>query len=195
MKINFVIPTYNHGDKLVCCVSSIFAQTNPNWSIHVVNDCGDEDGINKLKLIYGDSDKIKFTTLPDRANDWGHTPRNFGLNNCTEELVTLSGGDNLYLPIFVDEFIKSFQIRPEINFVYCNMVHNWIRQDYIPIDSKIEYGKIDIGNVVLKTEFAKQLKLDTNVMNSDWLFFRDYVGKFSTPSKIMKINKYLYVHN
>ena len=42
-KIEFVIPTHKRVDLLITVISSIVAQTNPNWKIHVVADCPPED--------------------------------------------------------------------------------------------------------------------------------------------------------
>lgn len=192
-KINFVIPTYNHGDKLVCCVSSIVCQTNPNWTIHIIDDCGDTDGLKKVQKIYGNDERITCTILSQRMNDWGHTPRNVGLEECKDELICMTGGDNYYTPTFVDEILKVFN--KNIRFVYCNMVHNWDKGQYYAIDSKPEYGKIDIGNAVLRTKYAKYLKLDTTFPQSDWKLFNEYLTNFAKPEQIIKINKYLYVHN
>jgi hypothetical protein len=73
------------------------------------------------------------------------------------------------------------------------MVHNWVNFDYIHLKSAVQYGRIDIGNFASKTKFAKQLKLDTTIAQSDWLFIDEYVKKF--PSTSTYIPKTLYVHN
>lgn len=194
MKIEFVIPTYNRPYHLMAIVSSIMAQTSPLWTIHIVNDCGPVEPIENIIKFYND-DRIRCTTLSQRMNDFGHSPRQLGLDECQEELVVLSGEDNYYVPTFVEEFLKVYNDVKDVNFVFCNMIHNWTRQQYVPIDSKPEYGKIDIGNVVLRTQYTKYVKLNTKVSHADWLYFEEYIKKFCKNNQPVKINKYLYVHN
>jgi glycosyltransferase involved in cell wall biosynthesis len=192
MKIDFVIPTYNRPDHLMCIISSIFAQTNPNWSIHVVGDSPPEGSLDKIMDYYKDSDKIKFTILPKRYNDWGHTPRNYGLHNSNEEWVVMTGEDNYYVPVFVDEFLS--KVTEKSHFIYCDMVHNWVKQTYRCISSRPVYGLIDIGNFMTRTKFAKELSLDTTKLAADAIFVNDYLKKFP-QGDIIHIEKALYVHN
>jgi glycosyltransferase involved in cell wall biosynthesis len=196
MKIEFVIPTYNRTDHLMTIISSIVAQTNPNWRIHVVVD-GPTDEIkikvNNISVYYQDLlDKIKFTFLEERFNDWGHTPRNYGLSQATEEWVIMTGEDNYYVPTFVENFLSV--VRDDVNFVFCNMVHNWVKDEYIPMQCQIEFGKIDVGNFMSRTYNSQKLRLRTDVPEADWLFIDEYLNRF-TEGKIIKIDKVLYVHN
>ena len=196
-KIEFVIPTHKRVDLLITVISSIVAQTNPNWTIHVVADCPPEDVkeryLDIIAFFDEHKEKIKFSVTKIRFNDWGHTPRNIGLQMANEEWVVMTGEDNYYVPVFVDNFLTSITNNPESNFVYCDMVHNWVNFDYIHLKSSVQYGKIDIGNFASKTKFAKQLKLDTTIAQSDWLFIDEYVKKF--PSNVIYLPKTLYVHN
>lgn len=196
MKIEFVIPTYNRTDHLMTIISSIVAQTNPNWTIHVVVD-GPTDEIkvkvNNIGVYYQDLlHKIKFTFLEERFNDWGHTPRNYGLSQATEEWVIMTGEDNYYAPTFVENFLTV--VEDDVNFVFCNMVHNWVKDNYIPINCTIEFGKIDVGNFMARTKQAQQLRLRTDVPEADWLFIYEYLDKFD-KGRIIKIDKILYIHN
>lgn len=192
MKIEFVIPTYNRPHHLMAVISSIFAQTNPNWFIHVVADCPPEGTLDKIMEFYKDSDKIKFTVLDKRYNDWGHTPRNYGLKNAKEEWVIMSGEDNYYVPTFVEEFLGA--VTPNTVFVFCNMVHNWAKKEYIAIKCRPESNRIDIGNFMVKKRLARDMELDVKEMNADGTFVEQYVQQYPT-GKIKFINKYLYVHN
>ena len=83
MRIEFVIPTHKRVDLLTTIISSIGAQTNPNWKIHVVADCPPQDikerFLDIIAFYDAHKDKIKFSTTDVRYNDWGHTPRNNGL--------------------------------------------------------------------------------------------------------------------
>ena len=192
MKIEFVIPTYNRPHHLMTVISSIFAQTNPNWFIHVVADCPPEGTLDKIMDYYKDSDKIKFTILDKRYNDWGHTPRNYGLKNAKEEWVIMSGEDNYYVPTFVEEFLS--KVTPKTTFVFCNMVHNWVKKEYIAVKCEPGVNRIDIGNFMVKKRLARDMELDVTKINADGLFVEEYLQQYH-GGKVQYINKYLYVHN
>lgn len=196
MKIEFIIPTYDRPELLMTIISSIVSQTNPNWTIHVVGDHPSEE--NQLKIAniaayYNSDDRIKFSILDKQYNDWGHTPRNYGLEKATEEWVIMTGEDNYYVPTFVENFLSV--VRDDVNFVFCNMVHNWSNDNYIPINSDTSYGKIDIGNFMTRRINAQKLRLNTKINQADYFFVEEYLGRFTGEGQIIKIDKILYVHN
>jgi hypothetical protein len=73
------------------------------------------------------------------------------------------------------------------------MVHNMNDRAYIHIKSEIKYSKMDIGNFVSRTEYAKQIKLDNTYAQSDWKYVVEYLKAFR--GDIVYIPKTLYVHN
>jgi glycosyltransferase involved in cell wall biosynthesis len=193
MRIEFIIPTYNRVPHLITMLGSLQAQSNPNWIAHVVADCPEDDIQEQLKTVisFFNDPRIKLTILPERYNDWGHTPRQHGLDNATEEWVIMTGEDNYYVPEFVDIMLEESKNQ---HFVYCDMVHNWINRDYIPIMSKLQLGKIDIGNFMTKTNMAQKIKLKKDHEWADWFFVQDFQNKYKV-AKYKKVNKVLYVHN
>lgn len=192
--INFIIPTYERHYHLVCLTASLMAQTNPNWTCHIVSDGGDMDKIIELVNYFNNDERFLVSCLEKRFNDWGHTPRNIGLMALEDDdFVCMSGEDNYYVPTFVDEVLKVFT--DDTNFVFCNMIHNWRNGEYIPIDSRVQFGRIDIGNVVLRSKYARQIQLNSSINQADWYYFKEYIEKFSNGNDIKKINKFLYVHN
>jgi hypothetical protein len=103
----------------------------------------------------------------------------------------MTGDDNYYVPVFVDEMLKNSD---NTHFVYCNMVHNWIRNEYIVLDSEPKVYKIDIGNFMVKSELGKTIQLQKERNEADGLYVEDYLRKYP-DSKPKKITKLLYVHN
>lgn len=192
MKIEFIIPAYKKPHHLMTIISSIFAQSSDDWFIHVVFD-GPQDGVNdKVVDYYKDSDKIKFTTLPKRMNDWGHTPRNYGLENAKEEWVLMTGDDNYYAPKFVELMLNA--VEPDVHFIHCDMIHNWVNNDYFYIKTVPAVGKIDIGNFITRTHLSKQMKLNVENKVADGIFVEDYLKKFPT-GRVAHVPRGLYVHN
>jgi glycosyltransferase involved in cell wall biosynthesis len=193
MKIEFIIPTYNRIPHLITMLGSLQAQSNPNWMAHVVADCPEDEIQEQLKTViaFFNDPRMKLSILPERYNDWGHTPRQHGLDNATEEWVIMTGEDNYYVPEFVDIMLEEGKNQ---HFVYCDLVHNWINRDYIPIQSKLQLGRIDIGSFMTKTNMAQKIKLKKDFEWADWFFVQDFQNKYKV-AKYKKVNKVLYVHN
>lgn len=191
-KIEFIIPTYERTDHLMCIISSIRAQRSSRWKIHVVADCPPEGTLDKIIDYFKDDSRIKFTILPERYNDWGHTPRNYGLKNATEDWVIMTGEDNYYAPIFVDNMLEA--ALPNVHFVFSNMVHNWTNFQYYPINCEPQWGKIDVGNFMVRREYGQQMELDVTNMQADGKFVEEYLERFPLKS-VAKVNKFIYVHN
>jgi len=193
MGIEFIIPTYNRINHLMTIVCSLMAQSNPNWKAHIVGDCISNDNLEKVHSFLNmiNDSRIRFTNLPERHNDWGHPPRQYGLDNATEEWVIMTGEDNYYVPEFVDLMLSESEHQ---HFVYCDLLHNWINKEYIPIKSVLELGRIDIGSFMTKTNLAKKIKLDVTHEWADWFFVQEFMNKFK-HAKMKKVNRILYVHN
>ena len=192
-KIEFIIPTYARVNHLVTLLGSLRSQSNPNWTAHIVGDCPPDEIVEEIKKVvtFFNDPRIKFSTLEHRHQDWGHSPRQYGLDNATEEWVCMTGEDNYYVPEFVDRMLEEGKNH---HFVYCDMVHNWTDRQYLPIQSELKYGLIDIGNFITKTNMAKRIKLKTEFEHADFLFVEDFKKKFER-AKVKKVAGILYVHN
>lgn len=195
--IEFIVPTYDRPDALMCLIASLKAQTCPNWFCQIISDGAPMSQFRKvLHYIAGDA-RFSFETLKQRSDDWGHTPRNHGLSMAAGEWVCMTGEDNYYVPTFVDEVLAA--ANHQVKFIYCNMVHNYsasknpLEQPYIAIECAPRWGKIDIGNAVFRTELAQLMTLDVTKETADGYYIEEYVSRF--PGMIVKIPKLLYVHN
>jgi len=190
MKIEFVIPTYNRPFHLATLLNSLMAQTSPDWTAHVITDCS-PPGVNANVITeFIDEPRIKFTHLRNRNNDHGHTPRNVGLSQASQEWICMTGEDNYYVPTFVEEVLS--HAKPAVNFIYTDMVHNW-GKEYIYVPSLLFWSHIDIGNSIFRTEYAKQLRLNVKNFSADWEMIDKFLKQF--PGEIVHIKKCLYVHN
>lgn len=191
MKIEFVIPTYNRPNHLAAILWSLMAQSSPDWIAHVVSDCSPAGTLDTVKRMFADEQRIRFTDLTTRSNDWGHTPRNHGLHTATEELVCMSGEDNYYMPTFVEEVIAAAR-NESVNLVFTDFVHNW-QKEYIYVPSLLFWSHIDIGNTVFRTANARQMSLNPAHFSADWEMIDNYLKRFH--GRPFHIKKVIYVHN
>ena len=198
MNIEFIIPTYQRPHHLMAMLSSLCSQTRICWRAHVIADAPTGEDLEKLKKIieyHKDDDRIRFTILPERHNDFGHTPRNYGLDHAQEEFIVMTGEDNYYMPTFVANFIDQ-AYDDNIHFYYCNMVHNWVDGTYPPIKTRIDQGMIDIGCYMFRRKHMGDIRLNPDYAESDYYFIQDYLNAIKSFSQdVVKIDKILYVHN
>jgi len=189
-KIEFIIPTWERTEQLKTILQSLMVQTNPNWCAHVVID-GMTNDYRRVKDLYQDEERIRFSHVEGPNNDWGHTARNYGLDNSKEEWIVMTGDDNYYIPTFVQNFLSV--AKKNVDFVYCDMLHDLKSDSYLPIQSLLQLGRIDIGNFMTRKTTIGDLRLVTDSYEADFKF-ANYITKHKTK-RVHKINKVLYVHN
>lgn len=185
---DFIIPTYNRREPLISMLSSLVAQTNPNWVAHVIQDGIDNDVSFKVVKNINDS-RIHYYATEERYNDWGHTPREVGKNNSEAKYVIMSGDDNYYIPTFINELSIASETNP--GMIYWDMVHSHYKYSYFKCLPA--FNQIDMGAFATRTDLAKQIKLGTSYA-ADGIFVEDFKKKFP-DEKIKKIEKVMFIHN
>lgn len=199
MNIEFIIPTYERTEHLAVLLGSLICQSSPNWKAHVIADCPDEKTLNRIKAVidfYYDN-RIRLSVTDKRYADWGHTPRNIGLQSAEEQWVVMSGEDNYYMPRFVEDFLDAAKSDPSIFFIFCDFVNVYreLHNVYYPVKAKLEIGSVDIGCFMFKRSLRNNLKLETTMMAADYKFIEDYINVNEGTGNIVYLNKMLYVHN
>ena len=193
MNIEFIIPTYNSPDKLMLILQSLVVQTDVNWKAHVIID-GMTNEYRHVKDIYQYNDKVRFSHIEGPNKDWGHTARNYGLDQASSTYVVMTGDDNYYVPTFVQEMLDATVDKHKM--VMCNMVHNNAYNGYQVIETAIKLSYIDIGNVMYSTDAIGDLRLDKTDYNADYTFTSEFIARnVKSFNDIQKISKILYVHN
>lgn len=188
MIIEFILPTYDRIEPLKSSLSSLMAQTNPNWKAHVLIDNDKKMPAEKIVRDLND-DRITFSYMDKRYQDWGHTPREKGKQASTASYVVMTGDDCYYTPTFVEEVLKVAKDNPGI--IYWDMVHS--HYDYHYFKCEPWMNQIDIGAFATRTDLAKQIKLKTSYA-ADGEFIEEFKVTFP-DEKMTKIDKVLFVHN
>ena len=186
--IEFIIPTYNRINELHSMLASLVAQSNDNWIATIVVDDEENDTIKSVVSKF-ETNKIKYIFTNKRYNDWGHTPREIGKQQATGDYIVMTGDDNYYVPVFVQELMNVVSNKP--GMVYWDMVHNHYDYSYFKCSPYISY--IDMGAFATRKDLAQQLEL-TKGYAADGQFVVDFREKFK-DEEIIKIEKVLFVHN
>lgn len=195
--VTFILPTYNRHKELRMALSSLQAQTNPNWKAIVVFDNDSTSCIIETSAVHNliyekwiaEDNRIYWRFSEKRSNDWGHTPRELGKMMSDSKYTILGGDDNYYMPTFVEELAKVSVNSP--GMIYWDMVHS--HYDYQLFKCQPAFNQIDMGAFATRTDLAKQIKLNTSYA-ADGEFVEEFKKKFPNEEKV-KINKVLFVHN
>ena len=193
--IDIIAVTYGQNEILKCFINSIKAQTSNNWRLVIVHD-----GLNSTLRKdledngYLSSSSIVFIENPVRTENYGHLLRKWALENIIQnEYVLLTNGDNYYTPNMIEEVSKRNE-----DLIYFDLVHshelgsNSNKSSYGHLNSQLVFAMVDIGNVVIKSEFAKKAGFNSTCFAADW----DYINEVSRLSPtVFKIDKILFVHN
>lgn len=187
--VSIIVPVYDHYPVVV---TSLLLQTYQNFEIIVVHDGPIPEDFKKIITGF-DSSKIRLLNTSKRFDDWGHTPRSFGLRQVNEKskFVVFTGADNYYVPKFLELMLAAFT-NDQTTAAYCNLLHNY--WDWTLINTKLVMGSIDCGCVMVRTEIAQEIGWKHRKHIADWLFMDELI-KRKGKRTVTKVQKILFVHN
>lgn len=188
MLVDFIIPTYNRPAPLRAMLASLVTQTNSDWGAHVMID--NPEDVDNVNLVESFNDnRIRWTKMDKRYNDWGHIPREYGKQMSGADYIIMTGDDNYYTPNFVHELKLKTELSP--GMIYWDMVHS--HYDYAYFKCVPAGGQIDMGAFTTRRDMAQQIQLGTDYAADGW-FVEQFKQKFPLEN-IAKIKKVLFVHN
>lgn len=193
--VDIITVTYGQNEILKCFINSIRAQTSNNWRLVIIHDGPNAKLHKDLKDNgYLSSNRISFIEHPVRTENYGHLLRKWSLENVIKnEYVLLTNGDNYYTPNMIEEVSKRNEDLIFFDLVHSHKTkHNNNKSTYGYMDSELVCSRVDMGNVVIKSELAKKVGFNSTDFAADWIYFNEVLELSPT---IHKINKVLFVHN
>lgn len=181
-------------------VSSMLAQTYPNWELVLIHD-----GINHTGMFnYIDNlkdNRIRYIEFKDRQEKWGHPLRQWALNEIKNgsivgEYVTITNEDNYHVPTYLEQLIKALEKDLSKVAAYCGMmIHNYTSPKYTPIPARTERGFIDCASVMIRAKQAAEIGWNDLSIYSDWTYFQEVANKNGGFGNWVMVPGCLLVHN
>ena len=113
--INVIIPAYNCRTTLGRTLSSLVAQTDPNFEVIVVDDCSTED----LKSIVDDyRDKLSIVYIRNEQNLGCGMSRQVGIDNATQKFITFLDSDDMFMPYTIETFNSIIEANPDTEYLH-----------------------------------------------------------------------------
>lgn len=120
--ISVVVASYNTEQYLLDSINSIITQTYENWQIVFVDDCSQDNSIEKIKEITIKNDIIDKVKLFRHAHNYGYGAALYhAIRKADGEIIAIVDSDDALsnknaLKIMVDTHIKN----PHVSMVYSN---------------------------------------------------------------------------
>ena len=113
--INVIIPAYNCRTTLGRTLSSLVAQTDPNFEVIVVDDCSIED----LKSIVDDyTNKLNIIYIRNEQNLGCGMTRQVGIDNATQKFITFLDSDDMFMPYTIETFNSIIEAKPDTEYLH-----------------------------------------------------------------------------
>ncbi len=192
LKVVFVSPIYNSFPLLAL---SLFEQTYQNWELLFIHD-GPADELDEIsKSIIASDPRIRMVESDERANDWGHTPRQIGFETLRKQpslgdFLVVTNSDNYHVPGYIEKILEHFD--EQTDAVYCDMVHEYY--SWRNFETRLEYSFIDCGCVMARMSTALKAGWNDNSYEGDWKYIADLIDVCGTKA-IRKVKATLFVHS
>jgi GT2 family glycosyltransferase/glycosyltransferase involved in cell wall biosynthesis len=172
LRLSVVMPTYNRADRIVASVSSVIAQSHPNWQLLIVDDGSTDNTAEVLEEQLKDSRIHYEKTLQSGVS----AARNRGLELAKGEFVFYLDSDNLWTPDCLRNMIV-FMIEGNLDAAYSGVElkddkgvtkgfrgdnFSWqecIKQNYVDLNAFGHTAKA-IGNELFDTSLRRLVDWD-----------------------------------
>jgi glycosyltransferase involved in cell wall biosynthesis len=180
-EVSIIIPTYNRAHLICETLDSILNQTYKEWECIIVDD-GSTDNTNEILSNYLNDSRFKFHLRPSSKPKGANSCRNFGFEFSKGDFIHFMDSDDLYLPIALETFKKSFSESIDVVVAKLELTDFdsglKIRENQIESQNLIEdyfIGKVAfyVSGPVWKRSFLQKQKqlFDEKISNlDDWDF-------------------------
>ncbi|NIR48841.1 glycosyltransferase [candidate division KSB1 bacterium] len=101
-EVTIIVPYYNHARYFEQCLSSIKAQTYPNFSVILVDDCSHE----LLKPAISQNDQPNIRIIRHKINRGPAAARNTGIRASATEIFVCVDADDMIEPTFLERLVS-----------------------------------------------------------------------------------------
>lgn len=193
-----ITPTFNRQAGIIeRCLASVDAQIYKKWEhIIIVDDLNMHPHVSSEMVAKYGSDKRTFVCLGKNSNDFGNTPRSFGLSAAVGTHVVFLDDDNIMFPDYLESFYKNITNYPHIDIHICKIIHMGPLPEHLGPPPKIINGKppvvrnIDTLQVCVKSDKMKE----HGWLNMGYLADGHTIQSMCKKFEYMFINSILGVH-
>ncbi len=120
--VSVIMPSYRCGQFIVESIKSVQAQSYINWELIIIDDCSDDDTINKVQILQREDKRIHL--YKNAYNSGAAFSRNEALMKAKGRWIAFLDSDDLWEPL---------KLEKQINFMETNG-YSFSYHDYKEID-------------------------------------------------------------
>ena len=113
--INVIIPAYNCSATLDRTLSSLVAQTDPNFEVILIDDCSTED---VKSIVDNYQSKLNIKYIRNQKNLGCGMSRQVGIENLTYTHFTFLDSDDMFMPYTVETFNAIIEDDPDTQYIH-----------------------------------------------------------------------------
>lgn len=182
-----IMPCYKMGRFIGDALESVGRQTCRHWELIVVDDCGPDDGTEKIAGDFAKSypdHRIEF--IRHEKNTGVSGARNTAISAAKSEWIAFLDPDDLWMPTYLERMIDKFAEDPEVSVVTSPVeaFHENGRKEYI-VSLRFEPWQIN--------QFPASLAVGNFIQPSSTVVRRSAIvelGGFDTDPEIQHIEDY-----
>ena len=162
--VSVVIPCYNAGEAIVCCVQSVLDQSYEDLEIIIVNDGSTDLSIHLLNDFLQKEGRQEKVVIINQGNQGPSAARNKGIDVATGEFIAFLDSDDFWDRDKLEIQIQLFRKDPDAQLIGCIYNNNFIKEK----ERVIEIGFTDLikknyfptPTVVLRSSVLDEFRFD-----------------------------------
>jgi glycosyltransferase involved in cell wall biosynthesis len=158
--ISFVCPSFNHERYIQDFIQSIRNQTVTNWELIIIDDCSDDNNLNKIEQ-FNDG---RISVIQNKYNRGMNYGLSIGCNSANADIISFVASDDMLAPNYIETIMSAFESE-STNVVYASL-------QYIDENNNFLMGGIRLNSAVCQNEIFRKSFLEGNQLPSPGMAFR-----------------------
>ncbi len=185
MRVTISMPCYGRPQRTLRAIESICNQTVNGWEALITGDgcpiMADLITSNYfsdiIREVNARGNSLCISNLSENKGGCGYNATNYNRNRATGKYFMFVDNDDVVKPNHVENYLSGIE-GTDYDFVYFNTFNEAFNGDRI---SELRYGGIGHNEIIVRTEFLKQMPPHTPEYGHDWELVQNMMktGKYA----------------
>ena len=199
--ITIIVVAYERYLHLPIMIHAFLTQTNPNWKMVILHDGPNPSHHDMVAPFIEKYNNISYHQSKKRFNDYGHSLREWAINEFIDTpWALITNDDNYYVPTFLSECDSIIKHHQSAEFIMFDCLMNTVNNNSIHKKNyQVQYtlpkiAGIDMGSFIVKSDLLKNVGFKSKMLTADGILVENILNQYPNLN-IFKINQALFVHN
>ena len=195
-KLTLCVPCYNRPQRTLRALDCVVNQDFNGWEAYFIGDnCPDyqklllDGSFEKYsEIAKANGNKIYFENLPEHSGGWGYEVRNRIFRLANSEYLLFMDNDDMIKPNHFTSYYNAINDSDNCDFVYLD---TWLEPIGIKRISDLVYCMIGHHEIIVKTEFIKQMPPQLPHYGHDWTLIENMINAGAKHKKVITEPTYI----